>query len=100
MFPQVDFAYFPFAERFHIAVHKFCNYDMAAAEGGKIGAWLSAVRSRPHDASPSADPDDYCRALERHMRMDFFDYDTYSAAALIPHAQKLVKNVDCLEITH
>jgi glutathione S-transferase len=82
----VDIVYFPFAERFAIGVQEFCNFDMSAAEGGKIGSWLGAMRSRPHDVSPSADPDLFRSALKRHMRMDFFDYDTYSVAALHPHA--------------
>lgn len=81
-------AYFPFAERFDIGAKEFCNhFDMAAAEGGKIGNWLEAMRSRPYDVSPSADRQLFLKALKRHMRLDFFDYDSYAAAALHPHAR-------------
>ena len=82
----MDIVYLPFAERFAVGVQEFCNFDMAAAEDGKIGSWLDAMQSRPYDVSPSADPDLFRSALLRHMRMDFFDYDTYSSAALHPHA--------------
>lgn len=85
--PQVDLAYLPFAERVNIGAKEFCNFDMAAAEGGRIGEWLEAMRERPYDVSPSPDRNLFLAALKRHMRLDFFDYDSYSAAALHPHAR-------------
>lgn len=87
---QVDLAYLPFAERFDVGAKEFCDFDMRAARGGAIGSWLDAMHRQPYSAagaSPSADPELLAAAMKKHRSLDFFDYDSYGAAKLHPHAR-------------
>eukprot|EP00208_Stichococcus_sp_RCC1054_P003822 CAMPEP_0206140884 /NCGR_PEP_ID=MMETSP1473-20131121/11004_1 /ASSEMBLY_ACC=CAM_ASM_001109 /TAXON_ID=1461547 /ORGANISM="Stichococcus sp, Strain RCC1054" /LENGTH=253 /DNA_ID=CAMNT_0053535217 /DNA_START=226 /DNA_END=988 /DNA_ORIENTATION=+ len=77
-----DLALFPFAQRFSIACPEWCGMDMRAAAGGNIGRWLDAMQARPAVSAASPDPAKFLAAMKKHMSLDFFDYETYTAAQL------------------
>ena len=48
--------YYPFAERFDVAMPEFCGFDLRAAVDGKIGSWLEAMEQRDAVKAAAADP--------------------------------------------
>jgi hypothetical protein len=66
-------------------MRQLCGYDVSAALGGSIGAWLAAMDARPSCGVTAADSALLLKAYKRHMSLDFFDYDTYTAFQLHPH---------------
>jgi hypothetical protein len=43
---QADLAYYPFAERFDVAMPAFCGFNMRSQENRAIRNWLEAMEGR------------------------------------------------------
>ena len=85
---QVDLIYYPFAERFALAMPKFAGLDMHKTSQA-ISDWLDVMQDRPavQLASPKADL--FLAALTKERSLDFFDFRTYKANQLLPHINVL-----------
>ena len=81
---QVDLIYYPFAERFALAMPKFAGLDMHGTSQA-VSGWLGVMEGRPavQMASPKADL--FLAALTKEKSLDFFDFKTYKADQLLPH---------------
>lgn len=55
VFLQADIAYYPFAERFELAMPEFCSFDLHAAGDGCISRWLKAMQERDTIRASMAD---------------------------------------------
>lgn len=53
---QADLIYYPFAERFAIAMPEFCKFDVRATHQ-IYGSWLDAMQGRKSAQISSANPD-------------------------------------------
>lgn len=85
-----DILVYPFISRFAVAA-PLTGYDVAAAGGGAIGAWLAAWASRPSAAATAADPALLLAAFSREHSLDFFDFSTYRCFQLHPHNAHLLQ---------
>ena len=76
--------YYPFAERFALAMPEFAGLDMHKTSQA-VSRWLEVMEDRPavQMASPKADL--FLAALRRERSLDFFDFRTYKANQLLPH---------------
>ena len=52
---QADIAYYPFMERFDVAMPEFCNYSIRSEENSEIRAWMTAMENR--ESAQIAGPD-------------------------------------------
>ena len=43
---QADIAYYPFAERFDVAMPAFCGYSLRSGQNSSIDSWLKALAGR------------------------------------------------------
>lgn len=80
----MDLTYYPFAERFALAMPEFAGLDMHKTSLA-VSRWLEVMEDRPavQMASPKADL--FLAALRRERSLDFFDFRTYKANQLLPH---------------
>ena len=81
---QVDLIYYPFAERFALAMPEFTGLDVHKTSQA-VSGWLEVMEDRPavQMASPKADL--FLAALKKERSLDFFDFKTYKANQLLPH---------------
>lgn len=85
-----DINVYPFVKRYDTGMRELCGFDVSAALGGSIGAWLAAMDARPSCSATAADPQLLLAAYKQHMSLDFFDYDTYAAFQLHPQNRHLL----------
>jgi hypothetical protein len=69
-------------QRFSVAAPAFCDYDVRAACGGAVGAWLARMEARPSCSVASPDAGQLLAAYRAHRSLDFFDYCSYSTFQL------------------
>jgi hypothetical protein len=109
---QADVALMPFFERFRLCLQLTQDYDLSALQGGSVAAWLVGLHTEPDSerllctpvgsspaglcclqdsmsqlpASKLASPDAglFAAAIKQHHSLDFFDFDTYTAAQCHP----------------
>lgn len=53
---QADIAYYPFVERFDVAMPEFCSYNLRSANNNGINNWLKTLAAREsiQTCSPNA----------------------------------------------
>ncbi|KAK9867166.1 hypothetical protein WJX84_010666 [Apatococcus fuscideae] len=79
-----DLVLLPFMERFDLVTREFLGMRLETMHGGRVQAWLEGLRQRPSCRTASADRRLLLEAYREHRSLDFFDYQTYSAAACHP----------------
>lgn len=86
-----DINIYPFLKRFDVGMRQLAGYNVIAALGGGIGAWLAAMDARPTCRTSAADSGLLLQAYEEHMSLDFFDYETFGCFQLHPHNAHLLE---------
>eukprot|EP00210_Caulerpa_lentillifera_P008722 g8320.t1 len=77
----VDFALFPFYDRFRLVLRSLFSYELNSQS---LSKWLDAMRGRASCVLSSPDDALLLNAYRRHERLDFFDYTTYTVNQLHP----------------
>ena len=72
-------------------MRQLAGYDVSAALGGSVGAWLAAMDARPACCTTAADSSLLLQAYTEHMSLDFFDYETFGCFQLHPHNAHLLQ---------
>ena len=85
-----DIQAYPFIKRYAVAA-PLTGYDVAAAAGGAIGAWLAAMDARPSAAATHADEALLLAAFQADRGLDWFDYRTVHVFELHPHNRERLR---------
>lgn len=84
-----DILLYPFARRFSVGLPRFSEVEMTKGRPN-LARWMTAMAQRPSVQLASADDGLLQQAYGRHRCLDFFDYDSYAAAALHPALARYV----------
>ncbi|KAK9815524.1 hypothetical protein WJX72_005036 [[Myrmecia] bisecta] len=83
-----DLVYFPFVERFDVAMREFNLLNTEKAMPA-VWRWLQTMHARESCQIVSANPRKLAEAYKQHSSLDFFDYCSYSTLSLHPHLEQL-----------
>lgn len=84
-----DVLLYPFMRRFSVALRRFSSVDMTAGRPC-LAQWMAAMAARPSVQLAAADDALLEQAYVQHGCLDFFDYESYCAAALHPQLARFV----------